>query len=528
MQMQEMKTEPYLRPSYIEHVGGNDEVTLRFPVPQKKRKPRWLLLATVIWMLLVMITAVLGVLGFAYLNDWIFPGVHVMQIDVGGVSRHEAASVLENAWSQQSVTLYAGTEEWHIGPQEVGVSLDVNQTVAEAYQFGRTATSWRQLAQTQSTAIHPVVQMDGGKARNTLNTLKQQLDQPAVDAHIQVENGAAVAMPAAMGRSLDVETTLAQWQTLERLPQNGRLPLYIQPIQPAIIDVTDLVAQANRLLVTTFTVDGYDPVRNETINWELTPDIWGKWLSFQPTAGSFLPSEWVLDEQLATIYFADQTGLLGNGRYIKTEEAAQELTQAINNEQNQITLRIYHHPTEHIIQSGESFASIGYDYGIPYPWLQQANPNVTTLSVGQAITIPSPDDLLPFPIIQNKRIVISIAQQRTWVYENGQLIWDWPVSTGIASSPTAPGVFQIQTHVENAYAANWNLWMPNFMGIYRPVPTSDFMNGFHGFPTRDGANLLWTQNLGTPVTYGCILLSNENAATLFPWAEEGVVVEIQP
>jgi lipoprotein-anchoring transpeptidase ErfK/SrfK len=65
------------------------------------------------------------------------------------------------------------------------------------------------------------------------------------------------------------------------------------------------------------------------------------------------------------------------------------------------------------------------------------------------------------------------------------------------------------------------------MGIYRPVPSVDFMNGFHGFPTRNGSTLLWTGDLGHPVTFGCILLDSQNAAALFAWAEAGVVVEIQ-
>ena len=126
-----------------------------------------------------------------------------------------------------------------------------------------------------------------------------------------------------------------------------------------------------------------------------------------------------------------------------------------------------------------------------------------------------------------KRIVVSMSEQRARVYENGQLKWDWPASTGINSSPTAPGIFQIQSHEPNAYAGNWDLWMPSFMGIYRPVPTSDFMNGFHGFPTRGNAQLLWTGDLGHRVTYGCILLSSENAQVLYDWAEEGVVVEVR-
>jgi lipoprotein-anchoring transpeptidase ErfK/SrfK len=70
--------------------------------------------------------------------------------------------------------------------------------------------------------------------------------------------------------------------------------------------------------------------------------------------------------------------------------------------------------------------------------------------------------------------------------------------------------------------------MPNFMGVYQPIPGADFTNGFHGFPTRGGGQLLWENSLGTRVTYGCILLSNTNIGLLYDWAEPGVVVEIMP
>ena len=191
-------------------------------------------------------------------------------------------------------------------------------------------------------------------------------------------------------------------------------------------------------------------------------------------------------------------------------------------------MRVYHAPRQHTVQLGETLASIARSYGFPYPWLQEANPGVEALRPGQVIHIPSPDVLLPLPVVPGKRIVVSMSQQQMWAYQWGDLLWAWTVSTGIESSPTSPGVFQIQSHEMNAYAASWDLWMPYFMGIYRPVPASGFMNGFHGFPTRDGTNLLWTGNLGYPVTYGCILVSTQNAAVLYEWAEEGVVVEIRP
>ncbi|NJL93291.1 MAG: L,D-transpeptidase [Anaerolineae bacterium] len=103
--------------------------------------------------------------------------------------------------------------------------------------------------------------------------------------------------------------------------------------------------------------------------------------------------------------------------------------------------------------------------------------------------------------MRNKRIIVSISEQHLWAYENGNLVFDWVISTGIARSPTSPGVFQIRSHEPNAYAAQWNLYMPHFMGVYNPGPNVEVMNGFHGFPTdASGGYLLWTSNRGRPAS----------------------------
>jgi lipoprotein-anchoring transpeptidase ErfK/SrfK len=200
--------------------------------------------------------------------------------------------------------------------------------------------------------------------------------------------------------------------------------------------------------------------------------------------------------------------------------------ESIKRGETQPYARVYHRDGQYVVQSGETITSIAWDVGVPYLYIQQANGGLSNVSPGQTITIPSPDNFLPYPVVPDKRIVVSISGQRTTVYENGAVKWDWMTSTGISDSPTWPGIYQIISHEPNAYAGNWDLWMPNFMGVYQPIPGADFTNGFHGFPTRGGSQLLWTNSLGTRVTYGCILLSNENIQLLYDWAEEGVVVEI--
>jgi lipoprotein-anchoring transpeptidase ErfK/SrfK len=99
------------------------------------------------------------------------------------------------------------------------------------------------------------------------------------------------------------------------------------------------------------------------------------------------------------------------------------------------------------------------------------------------------------------------------------------VSTGMPDSPTMAGIFQVQTHEINAYASNWDLYMPHFLGIYEAWP--GFMNGIHGLPLLSSGRRLWASNLGAPASYGCIILDLAAAEDLYNWAEDGVVVEIR-
>jgi lipoprotein-anchoring transpeptidase ErfK/SrfK len=337
-------------------------------------------------------------------------------------------------------------------------------------------------------------------------------------------------VPPVNGRVLDIAATM---NNLRPGPiavlTNGRLELVTVAVTPAITDTSTVAAAANQLLATNITIHAFDPINGQTTDGVVTPEMWSSWLTLEVVDAVNGQFNWSVDEPALQEFLAGQAQSFGPERYLDLAQASAAVAQAINNRQTDVYVRVFHHERQHVVQSGETLSSIGRDYGIPYPWLEQANPEAANgLFAGQTVTIPSPDALLPLPVVQNKRIIVSITEQRVWVYENGGLKWEWAASTGIDESPTSPGVFQIQSHVENAYAANWDLWMPNFMGVYRPVPTSDFMNGFHGFPTRGGSQLLWTNSLGRKVTYGCILISSENAAALYNWAEEGVVVEIRP
>lgn len=499
------------------------------PAPAGWQNLIFLALGGGVVVLLAALAVLLLVLALFMRNDRIMPGVNVEGIALGGYSTAEATQILQTEWQKQFVTLNAGQNSYTVIPETLGISLNVPATIQAAHQQGRSLATLREFVRSGGLfQVEPVIQFDPDLAQKNLQTLAPQFETPASDAKIRIVNGRAEAVPAVQGQSLDVLNSIGPLILDPTQVLAGKqLSLVMKPVAPELTDVSGPVAQANQLLANPLSLRAYDPIRDEAVTWTVEPAEWSNWLSLSVEVNDPSRLNWTVNNDRAQTFLKQQAETLGPERYLDLDGAVTAVTAALKAQNWPVQLRAYHQDRQHVVKSGETLSSIGYDYGIPYPWLEQANPGVGNLSPGQTITIPSPDALLPLPVVENKRIVISLSQQKMWAYENGGVKWEWPVSTGIASSPTSPGIFQIQSHDLNAYAANWDLWMPHFMGIYRPVPTSDFMNGFHGFPTRNGSTLLWTDDLGHRVTYGCILVSSDNAVLLYDWAEEGVVVEIQ-
>ncbi|MEK7278874.1 MAG: LysM peptidoglycan-binding domain-containing protein [Chloroflexota bacterium] len=189
-------------------------------------------------------------------------------------------------------------------------------------------------------------------------------------------------------------------------------------------------------------------------------------------------------------------------------------------------------PGMYTIARGDTLRSIASKFGITTTALAAANglsdPN--RIYYGQALAIPgangepAPAVSIPAPTGGNKRIVVDISEQRMYAYEGGALVWSWVASTGERGRDTAPGNYSVLNKIPNAYASLWNLQMPNWLGIYW---VGKFQNGIHALPILSNGQQLWAGWLGTPVSYGCVILGTEEAAALFAWAELGTPVTIQ-
>jgi lipoprotein-anchoring transpeptidase ErfK/SrfK len=52
-------------------------------------------------------------------------------------------------------------------------------------------------------------------------------------------------------------------------------------------------------------------------------------------------------------------------------------------------------------------------------------------------------------------------------------------------------------------------------------------NGIHALPETPGGQRLWGGYLGTPISFGCIVLGTEEARMLYEWARIGTPVSIR-
>lgn len=122
-----------------------------------------------------------------------------------------------------------------------------------------------------------------------------------------------------------------------------------------------------------------------------------------------------------------------------------------------------------------------------------------------------------------KYILVSISEQHLYAYDNDQLIYSFIASTGMGNS-TRVGRFSVLDKIPNAYGANWNIWMPDWLGIYW---SGNLENGIHALPILPGGDRLWSGYLGTPISFGCVVLGVDEALQLYNWVDIGTPVEIR-
>lgn len=187
----------------------------------------------------------------------------------------------------------------------------------------------------------------------------------------------------------------------------------------------------------------------------------------------------------------------------------------------------------HEVQLGEHLSQIARRYGISWVTLAEVNgiANADTVYAGQVLTIPAVNAdggvvdmgiITPYfgnapqpTITTGKQIIVDLSDSRIYAYENGQLVRNVVVSTGLPATPTVQGEFRIYHRLEAQTMSGPGYSLPNVQWVQY------FFQGYaiHG--------TYWHSNFGQPMSHGCVNLPNDEALWFYEFGEIGTPVLVQ-
>lgn len=465
---------------------------------------------------------------FSYIGqNRIFPNVWALGVSLGGMTVDEAAAALQAEFEQEArIRLIDQDRQWELRPAQLGIQLNARATAEAARAVGLGGLPF-------GYSVQPVVSIDVLRAQDTLLDYTEIVNIVPYNAGYRWEGDTLVGVPGRDGRFLDVALTMQRLEEgLVDVVDQRQLHLVMAPAAPDVLDPTPYLDRARALASTTFILRGYDPFTNEQIAWTPDRDTFTSWLQAGSNSLSVRPD-------LLADYINERSEMLAIDnplRYLEPSDSIDKVRQAVESGRSYVDLRVRYRTSTYTVQRGDSGYRIARRTGVPFYLLQQANPNRNwnaLLSPGEQINLPSPDLVVPLDPVPNKRIIVNLDTQTLYAFENGQLVFNWLISSGMDRAPTSPGIYQIINHDELATGSSielcgdtscgsWQMYW--FMGIYEVVP--GLINGFHGAVLLPGGTYLGGGNVGRPYTYGCIMSQNDNAEQLFRWAEVGTMVEI--
>ncbi|MET9953821.1 VanW family protein [Streptomyces sp. NPDC006339] len=147
--------------------------------------------------------------GLVATGDDISEGTRVAGVDIGGLSRTEAADRLTSAapaaW-KDPMRVTVGDATTALDPAEAGLTVDVAATADRAADPSRDpVTVIGRLFSPGSRDIEPVVSFDATKARAAVAGVAEEHDRTVREGAVAFKKGKAVVTPARDGRKLDTD-----------------------------------------------------------------------------------------------------------------------------------------------------------------------------------------------------------------------------------------------------------------------------------------------------------------------------------
>ena len=191
-----------------------------------------------------------------FLYNRALPGVHLQEVDLSGMSHEEIVAALDPILTYAesgAAVLIDGDRTWMAKPVELGVSIDLHEIAGNVLAVGRQGTFVERLQQQMDSwylgyTITPVILFDQVVGAYYLHSIASVVDQPTIEAALQVEGTQVLVSLGQIGRSVDVFGTLAALKEPFGAMLDTVIPVVIEEIPPIVLDASNAAESARRIL----------------------------------------------------------------------------------------------------------------------------------------------------------------------------------------------------------------------------------------------------------------------------------------
>lgn len=214
-------------------------------------------------------------------QDKIYPGVKVAGINLSGLTREQAQSLLSQELEKRQATVVSFSDQKKFTLADLGISHDLATTTQKAFLIGRTPYPLDNIKEHLSAwtgQINMVINLkQEEKFPQFLGDLGKETDQPAVDASLKLEQGKVVVESAKDGLILD--KAFVKQQILSRLGslENKEIVLTKLLDKPKVTDEGVLKAkeEVEKIISQNLTI------KFNSSSWVVNPETAMKLISFE-------------------------------------------------------------------------------------------------------------------------------------------------------------------------------------------------------------------------------------------------------
>ncbi len=152
----------------------------------------------------------------------------------------------------------------------------------------------------------------------------------------------------------------------------------------------------------------------------------------------------------------------------------------------------------------------------------EPTPDLTADAAAEVTAEPVEDTALPTRSGEGRRVVYSESRQRVWLVGTNGPQRTYPVSGSVYDN-LDPGSYEVFSRSEQAWGIDDSGTMKWFV---RFTQGDNAAIGFHDIPVDDGRRVQGVDELGTPLSHGCIRQRTSDAKALWDFAPLGTTVVV--